>query len=134
MQITITNLAPVAVPFVSSQAGGIAELLAPNDPATFHDDQLTVAVAGDKPSFIDEVQEALEGIADVIKRIITFWRERAAQDDVEAANVVNVRITNQGSNGLRVILGDNTNDYTVQPGDVYDASAPGFVEIRELGV
>jgi hypothetical protein len=131
MHITVTNTGTVAVPFYSTDDKGFAVDLEPNEPYTIDTEAVTVASVGDNPSFREEVEEALEDLLDAIASLVMFWRRK--QPDADPAPV-SVSIWNQGTNGLRVLLGSNVNEVQVEPGATYTAKAPEYVEIRELGV
>lgn len=132
MQVTLTNLGTEEVPVTSSQGDGFAALLQPGVAFTVDDDQLTVLTVGDNPSFMEDFKDAMEGIADTIVAIIKFWEERPAPKAGEDP-FVRVRVV-AGDNSIRVTSDDRNNDYEVVPGSTYDASAPNYVELRQLGV
>jgi hypothetical protein len=134
MHIVITNTGPVAVPFSSSKDAGFVFMLEPGEPYSLDNEKVTVANVGDNPSFMEELRDSLKNLVDVLGKFLTFWRDHSAAIDGLGNAQITARIENKGTNGLRVILGDNTVDYTVEPGTTYDASAVEYIEIRELGV
>lgn len=134
MHIVITNTGTVAVPFSSSKDTGFVFMLEPNEPYALDNDKISVANVGDNPSFMEELRDSLKNLVDVLGKFLTFWRDHSAAVDGLGNAQIDARIENKGTNGLRVILGDNTVDYTVEPGMTYNARAVEYIEIRELGV
>jgi hypothetical protein len=131
MNVTVTNLGTVAVPFSSTNDKGFAQMLEPQQPYTLESEAIVVASVGDNPSFREEVEEALQTLLESITALVLFWRRK--QPDADPIRV-RVTIENHGANGLRVLLGSNVNEVQVSPGSTYIADAPEYVEIRELGV
>jgi hypothetical protein len=131
MHITVTNLGTIAVPFSSTQDKGFVYDLQPGEPSTVDSAAVTVASVGDNPTFREEVEEALETLLENIASLVLFWRRK--QPDADPVPV-SVSIWNQGDNALRVLLGSNVNEVQVEPGATYEANAPEYLEIRELGV
>ena len=131
MHATITNLGTVPVPLYSTQDKGFAYDLDPGEGYTIHSEAVTVASAGDNPTFREEVRDAIEDLLEAIAALVMFWKRK--QPDADPAQV-SVSIYNEGTNGLRVLLGSNVNEVQVAPGETYAANAPEYVEIRELGV
>jgi hypothetical protein len=134
MQVIITNLSSVAVPFSSSDDKGFAVLLEPNQSHTLDSEAVTVANIGDNPSFGEELADSFKGLVDVLVRFITFWKDNATRTGASDKAQIHVNLSNHGSNGLRVLLGSNTNEVTVQPGASQDLNSEEYIEIRELGV
>ncbi|HXD04440.1 MAG TPA: hypothetical protein VN680_00195 [Burkholderiaceae bacterium] len=131
MNITVTNLGTVAVPFFSTQDKGFVVPIEPNQSHTLNSTAVTVTSVGDNPTFREEVEEALETLVEAIASFVMFWKRKQPDEDPV---IVRVMIQNHGTNGLRVLLGSNVNEVQVEPGVTYEANAPEFVEIRELGV
>jgi len=134
MNVTLTNLGTIAVPYSSPNDKGFAALLEPGVPVSVSATVTTVVNVGDNPDALEELAEGLQNILDKLVKLVTFWRERVAENVVAVDDVVKVSIENHGPNALRVLLGANTNDVEVGVGMTYPASAAGYVEIRELGV
>lgn len=134
MQVTLTNLGAVAVPFSSSQDKGFSTLLEPDEPLEFDSEATTVANVGDNPDFVEELTEGVKAFVEGLAKLVTFWRDHARASDALGAAEVRVQIENRGTNGLRVLLGSNVNEVTVPPGEAFEATAAEYVEIRELGV
>ena len=126
MNVTFTNKGTLSVPLSCSQDKGFAVLLDPGLPYTVNLDTATVVNVGDNPSFLEELAESVKDLIDLILK----WRERTVED----GDMVQVSIDNHGPNALRVLLGSNVEEYTVSPSTTYEATAEGYVEVRELGV
>ena len=133
MQIVVTNLGALAVPFSSTQDKGFAFLLDPEGTHTVDMPSLTVANVGHNPSAGEELVEGVKNLLEELGKLVTFWRDHS-KDAGEDPPMVNVQIDNDGANGLRILLGSNTNEVTLPPGESFTATAAGYVEIRELGV
>ena len=135
MNVTITNLGPVAVPFASTDHEGFVQSIEPNEAATTNDPEVVIASVGDNPTLREEFDEGREELRDGLVKLVTLWREHRPEGFSDDADpVVKVSIFNRGQNALRVLLGSNTNEWEVRPGQTFVAEAPGYVEIRELGV
>lgn len=134
MNVILVNLGSVAVPVSSSQDKGWATMLDPNEPFILNSPAVTVASVGDNPSFSEELTEGVQNIIEQLGKLVTFWRDHTEQQIEGSPGTVLVQIENRGPNALRVLLGINTNEVTVNAGTTYEAEAPGYVEIRELGV
>jgi hypothetical protein len=133
MHIVLTNLGAIAVPFSSSQNKGFASLLEPSEPYTLNSEAVTVASVGDNPTAAEEFTEGLQNFFQKLGEMLTFWRDHS-QQLFDGPEQVNVEIVNHGPNGLRVLLGANTNEVEVGAGMTFVAQAAEYVEIRELGV
>ena len=69
-----------------------------------------------------------------MKKLITAWQGNNNSVTSHEGAAVNVTIVNNGEKSIRVILGDGTTDATVGgQGERYEATAWGYVELRELG-
>lgn len=136
MNVTLTNLGSLAVPYSSSQDKGFAALLEPSVPVTLSSEDVTVLNVGDNPSALEELTEGVQHIIEQLGKLLTFWRDHAetVEHDGQATRPVSVKIENHGTNALRVLLGINTEEVQVGAGEAVVAEAPGYVEIRELGV
>jgi hypothetical protein len=133
MNVTMTNLGAVAVPFSSSQDRGWAALLEPSEPYQLDSAAVTVASVGDNPTASEEFTEGLQNFFQKLGEMLTFWRDHS-QQLFDGPEQVNVEIVNHGPNGLRVLLGANTNEVEVGSGMTFVAQAAEWVELRELGV
>lgn len=135
MNVVITNTGPVSMPLTSKDAGGLAAELAPGSPYTLSRTDVSVVVFGDNPSFIDDLKRFLGDAAELIGRLIAFWREHHERSGEEGDPVATCTITNNGPNALRVLQGDDRNlDTEVAAGATFEASGVFYVELRELGV
>lgn len=119
------------MPLYSTQNKGFAYDLDPGEGYTIDSEAVTVASVGDNPTFREEVEEALETIVEAIAALVMFWKRK--QPDADPA-LVNVLILNEGTSALRVLLGSNVAEVQVEPGVTYEANAPEYLELRELGV
>lgn len=133
MNLTLTNNGPWAVPVISTDDDGYAESLEPNYPLQVDNDDVLVLIVGNKPSVTEQIQQAADTIADFVKDIVTAWQENNNKATSSDEASVKVAIKNDGENAVRCILGDGVTDTTIEPGATYDATAWGYVELRELG-
>ena len=129
MHIVVTNLSTLAVPFSSDQDKGFVTLLEPSVPYSFDSAAVTVANVGDNPDFLEELTESFQKLVGYLK----FWKAKS-NETYGGVPEISVKLENKGTNGLRVLLGSNVEEVTVQPGTSTDLSSPGYIEIRELGV
>jgi len=127
MNVIFTNRGTLAVPLSSAQGKGFVVMLEPGVAYPLNVKDVTVVSVGDNPDFFEELSESVKDLID----LVLDWREKSGDDAIPA---VAVTIENLGPNGLRVLLGSNVEEYTVQPGVTYEARAPRYVEVRELGV
>lgn len=135
MDIVISNRSNEAIPVVSTDEGGWCEMAEPGTPLTVSKELTNDLVIGDKPDVSEQIESGL-GIAAKALRAFVAWRNDGTKPSQRAATLdqVNVVITNNGDNFVRVILGDGVTSNDVAPGVSYEAHAPGYVEVRELGV
>jgi len=134
MHVVVTNLSTLAVPFSSDQGKGFATLLNPGVPHTLDSADVTVANVGDNPDFVEELKDSVSGLLESLGKLLTFWKDHASTSGEDAGPEVHVSLENRGINGLRVLLGSNVNELTVQPGTTHELTSVGYIEIRELGV
>lgn len=133
MKLVLTNVGGYPTTFVSGEASYILNV---NEPLTVEDEDQT-AIIGDKPNIREQLQQAKEALQDVGKRIIdTIFRRRETKERFDpdgAPDAVQVVIQNNGQNAIRAILGDGQTEVQVEAGFSYRATAPGYIELRELG-
>lgn len=138
MKVIITNLGAVAVPLSTDQAGGLAAQIDAGGSYALDSDEFSVVTVGDNPSFREDVREALENVAAVLKKLVTFWREHPEQQKGKgkaAAAVVHLHVENvHTDHGLRMRLGDTNQEQEVLPGSSAEVEAPDYIELRELGI
>jgi hypothetical protein len=103
-------------------------------PYTLDSPDVTVLNIGDNPSALEEFSDGLKAFIDGVAKLVTFWRDHTEQQDDGGEPQVYAEIKNAGANGLRVLLGSNVEEVHVGAGGTADVTAPGYVEIRELGV
>jgi hypothetical protein len=133
MKLTLTNNQNHAVPLMSDQGDGFAVELPPSEAYEF-DGPYTVAVIGNKPSVTEQIKTGVAVIAETVKRIVAAWQGHNNSTTSHEGAAVNVTIINNGEKAIRVVLGDGTKDATVPgQGERYEATAWGYVELRELG-
>lgn len=150
MNLTLTNNGPEAVtvsgiesPSVTLGESGLAgsrggtawtDVLNPGDPwETTGDD--TVIVVGDKPSVREQIEQGLATATSAVKELYAAIRgRRKPVIEGEPPPEVTLLIANHGTNAVRVILGDGVTDMTVAPGTSMPCIAPGYLELRELGL
>jgi hypothetical protein len=135
MNAIFTNTGTVPVPIGSSQGKGWVNALDPSVPYPISGAEQTVITVGDSPTLRDGLAEFFDDLAELLRKLLTFWRDRHdAQKNGDGDLMVSLRIQNNGTNPLRVILGDPTNDTHVDAGATSDFAAPLYIEVRELGV
>lgn len=131
MQLTLTNNLGDPVPVMSTDEGGWAESLEPGLPLTLDHTGSDVVIVGDKPDVIEQIQQGVAVIGTVVRDLLTqIAGRRGATVPLDS---VAVTIANHGEKAVRCILGDGTTDHDIQPGEIYDAGARGYIELRELG-
>jgi hypothetical protein len=133
MNLVISNRGNEAVPVMSTDEGGWCESALPGEPLTLTKDKTNDLVIGDKPDVSEQIRQGLGVAAKALKEILHL-RKPTPQTTGAALPEVNCIIGNNGPNTIRVILGDGQSDAEVAPGVNYSASAPGYIEIRELGL
>lgn len=135
MNLTITNLAdePEAM---ATPDGSLAVVLHTQQPYTMSDEAVQVVVIGDKPSVRDAFAQAANALEEMARRLLAviMGRKKHTQDRTGKPEEVRVAIANHGANPVRAVLGDGTTDRTVNPGSTATLTAPGYIEVRELGV
>ena len=133
MKLTLTNNQNHAVPIMSAEDKGFADELPPSEAYNF-DGPTTVLIIGNKPSVTEQIEQGLKTIAATVKKLLTAWMAKNNSLALPEGAAVNVTIINNGEKAVRVILGDGTTDATVAgQGERYEATAWGYVELRELG-
>lgn len=132
MNLTLTNNQNHPVPIMSTQGNGFATALPPSEPYTF-DREDTVAVIGNKPDTGEQIAQGFATLAATVRTLIAAWQGQNAATTASEGAAVNVTIENNGEKSVRVILGDGLTDATVAGGARYDATAWGYIELRELG-
>lgn len=135
MQLTITNTG-TEDQAIGSPDGAFVDVLQPGVGKSVSN-EAEVLIIGDKPSVRDQFARAgaiLAATARAIYDAIMARQEQArASANVEPVETITVSISNHGSNPVRVTLGDGVTDITVDAGATSAASAPGYIELRELG-
>jgi|SRR5882672_3891222 len=131
MKLTLTNFGPIAVPLI---AGDQVDPLEPGT-AFNYDGGESVAVIGDKPSVRTQFQQAYDVLSATAKALLEAFQTRTAPNmPTDDTATVNITIQNNGANAVRVILGDGVTDFNLAPGAIQDATAKGYLELRELGL
>ena len=132
MKLTITNNQNHAVPIMSTDGEGFVESLEPSQPYEL-DNEIQVLIIGNKPSVTEQIETAFKRLGATAKALITAWQGRNNQVSTADGNVA-CTIENKGEEkAVRVILGDGVTDHNVAPGERYEATAWGYLELRELG-
>jgi hypothetical protein len=127
MNITLTNLDDVAVPFSTQQDKGFSMTLEPGEPKQFNETQVTVASVGDNPTWREEIEQGFKALF----ALLAVWHQRKG---IAPPHRVVVEIENHGPNALRILLGSNVDEVQLAADDSYTAAGPEYIEIRELGV
>jgi hypothetical protein len=135
MNIVITNRANEPVSVLSTDEGGWHEEVQPGEPLTLYRVDTDVIIIGDKPGVSEQIKEGLG----VVKKVVDAVRETLhakpkPKSTLPEQPMIHVLLTNNGPNSVRVILGDGKTASDVPTGVTYEAIAPGYVEVRELGV
>jgi hypothetical protein len=147
MKLVLTNTGSTAIPVIEPTPGNVIrgragreeregwiEILQPNQPLTV-DEGTSVLVIGDKPSVREQFERAYVVLTESAQALLQAYHNRTRPDmPTDDTQTVNVTIQNNGQNAVRVILGDGVTDVTVAAGAVQDASAKGYLELRELGL
>jgi L-fucose isomerase-like protein len=135
MNIVITNRANEAVPVLSSDEGGWAEVVEPGTPLTIFRENTDVIIIGDKPDVSEQIKEGLGVVKKAVDKVReTLTAKPKDKGTMPTTDEVNVVIGNNGPNFIRVILGDGKTASDVPVGISYEAKAKGYVEVRELGL
>jgi len=136
MNLTLTNTGAVAVPVASTDEGGWVDALEPNVGYEVNRPNTSVIIIGNKPDVQEQLQQAASIMSELAKKLLTAiaGRKENVGDTPIVAETVSVDIrNNSSSDAVRVILGDGVTDVTVQHGAIQNCTAPGYLELRELG-
>jgi hypothetical protein len=131
MKLKLTNQTSSALPIMSTDEGGWADVLQPNTPYTLTHNASDVIIIGDKPDVREQIEQGIATIGAVAREIINAFKSRLGGR--AGAPMVSAIIENDGDKSVRVILGDGVSDWVVNPGEMYPASAHAYLELRELG-
>lgn len=126
MRLTLTNLGNEPE-VVAAPDGSYTEALQPRVAVDIDGEALDVLIIGDKPDVREQIKTAGATLRALLEAI--FARKTAAPQ----TEVVQVIIANHGGDAVRVIQGDGKTEQTVAPGSQKTLSAPGYLELRELG-
>jgi hypothetical protein len=145
MYLTLTNTGDEPEIAAGLTSGGISlsgisrggtawtEVLDPGEPLDTAN-EVQIVVIGDKPSVRTQVEQGLATATEAVKELADAIRDRRRPAiSGEGPPPVSVNIANHGGNAIRVILGDGVNDTTIPPGKSASCTAPGYLELRELG-
>lgn len=133
MYLTLTNTGPEPEA-LSVPGGDEVDVLHTNAAFDFNDDEVGVLVVGDRPDLRDQFKRAAQVISAAAKQLLTLIAGRKQHAlDAGRPELVSVHIANHGPNAVRVILGDGTKDTEIAAGASMACSAPGYLELRELG-
>jgi hypothetical protein len=134
MQLTLTNNTPYAVPLVSANEGGWAELLEPNTPTVLTHTNSEHVIVGNEPSVAEEILNGDAALAETFVTNLMTWQNLNGQLSADTVPV-NVIIQNNGENPVRATsgYGYGVPVHNVQPGEIYNAFALGYVELQEIG-
>jgi hypothetical protein len=145
MYLTLTNTGDEPEIAAGLTSGGISlsgfsrggtawtEVLEPGEPLDSTTD-VQIVVIGDKPSVRTQIEQGLATATEAVKELADAIRDRRRPAiSGDGPPHVSVTIANHGGNTVRVILGDGVNDTTIQPGQSVACTAPGYLELRELG-
>lgn len=98
------------------------------------DDGDSVLILGDKPGVKSQFEEAGSVLRDTAEGVRNRDPDAIRSAGSGAPQQVAVILRNEGTNAVRAILGDGVTDRTVLPSTTADLSAPGYIELRELGL
>lgn len=132
MYLTLTNTTQEAEA-IGTPDGDWVDVLQPGA-AYGYNDEAQVLIVGDKPDVREQFERAGEILGSVARKLLTLiaGRKQHAQRSGRLEHVT-VAVANHGTNQVRAILGDGTTDVVVDPGKTVSLTAPGYIELRELG-
>ena len=133
MYLNLTNNSGIELPIMSADEGGWVKTLPPGQSTALSHVDSDVVIIGNKPSVSEQIAQGVKTIAKTVAAVLRAWQDHNSAQPTAADSTVRVAIENTGEKAVRVILGDGVNDYQVQPGETYQASAWGYLELRELG-
>lgn len=133
MYVTLTNNGPEPEQ-IGTPDGDWVDALHTAQPFDVNDEHVGVVIVGDKPDVRDQFARAAQVVGDVVRKLLSLiaGRKQHAQDAGQP-ELVTLMIANHGTNALRVQLGGGTNEQQVAPGASLSVTAPGYIELRELG-
>lgn len=121
---------------LAGNRGSVAwtQILEPGVPFESNSEQ-SIVIIGDKPSVREQIEQGLATAGAALRELYDAIRERRKpQISGEPLPKISVTLTNHGENAIRVILGDGVTDVQVAPGTTSELEAPGYLELRELGL
>jgi hypothetical protein len=133
MDIVLTNQTSVSIPAMSDDDNGWCRNLEPGVSETISGTNTEVVIIGYKPSVTENIVKGLKSVGHVIEA----WLKRVTASPTSTKPVseaLSVRIGNNGTNPIRVVLGDGMTANDIQPGATYSATSVGYIELRELGL
>jgi len=134
MKLMILNgsAAGTVVTVVDGSKPGVEELGA--QAMTTVEGDCTVVVVGDKPDLADQLEQAAQTIAALLRKILQKIRARAlGRAQIEPEPVLYLSLANNGKLPIRVILGDGVTDEQLEALGTMKVECKGYVELRELG-
>lgn len=133
MQVTLTNNTQFAAPLVSANEGGWAELLEPNTPTVLTHTGSEHVIVGNEPGVTEQILNGDPVLAETLITNLMTWQNENGQLSADMVPV-NVTIQNNGENPVRATsgYGYGVPVQIVQPNEVYEASALGYVELQEI--
>ena len=133
MYLTLTNNSGAELPMMSTDEGGWVETLPAGVAKALSHVDSDVVIIGHKPSVAEQLRTGAAVLARTVATLISAWQSHNSAQATAADATVRVAIENTGEKMVRVLLGNGTSDYAVAPGETYQASAFGYLELRELG-
>ncbi len=133
MNVVLTNQEQEALLISSPDEGGWMDLLQPQKAFTLNRPDTTLAIVGDKPSVVDNIEQGLKNLAVLVR---TLLEKLVGERDTAGApkpNRLAVLVSNNGSNAVRIVLGNGIDEFIVSPGTHFSATSYGYMELRELG-
>lgn len=139
MNFSMKNTGNLTIPLYAHQGGaGLLEKVEPGDSYQVDKAGFSVINLGYNPTAVEEfsstVEVFAEGLHQLIDRILSRPKAEAEGVDDDEDYEVQATITNHGPNELRVLLGSNIDERVLHVDESADLTAPGYIEIRELGV
>jgi len=134
MYVTLTNLGDEPE-LLTSPDGSLAVALHSHTPYQLNQEATTVLIVGDKPDLRDKVEHSARALGSIVRDLIELIVGRKKHAERRTGKVEDVRIVvaNHGTNTVRAILGDGTTEQAIEGGSQRTLTAPGYVELRELG-
>ena len=133
MKLALRNSSLIDVPIASSADDGWVEKLPSRKWITWEEPESTVWIIGDKPDFLDMLNQMGNSMLMVLRKMVNYWKDKHYEAHHTKEPTVEVTVENLGSLPVRILLGDPFKEAVLKTGETIDAEAIGYIELRELG-